>query len=246
MDIRRPETGPPPRDGRADPGARSRTIGARQEADPGRSVRDLAGLRGGPDRPALRDGLPRGDRDRADAPRDARAGQAAGLPPGRSRRAAAPALPGRRPGARPGARDARASPSRAAIAPRSRPSQWTGSSSPAWPSTTGAIRLGRGAGHYDRLLPTLRPDAPRWALIARLPVGRGPPGRAARRPARRDRLAPHWGDSPGDHEGSSGGGSRRAPTAGLITELGPRASAAWRTSGRRLGGRPRRCRRCGG
>lgn len=26
-------------------------------------------------------------------------------------------------------------------------------------------RLGRGAGHYDRLLPTLRPDAPRWALI---------------------------------------------------------------------------------
>jgi 5-formyltetrahydrofolate cyclo-ligase len=27
-----------------------------------------------------------------------------------------------------------------------------------------AYRLGRGAGHYDRLLPTLRPDAPRWAL----------------------------------------------------------------------------------
>jgi 5-formyltetrahydrofolate cyclo-ligase len=26
-------------------------------------------------------------------------------------------------------------------------------------------RVGRGAGHYDRLLPTLRPDAPRWALI---------------------------------------------------------------------------------
>jgi len=26
-------------------------------------------------------------------------------------------------------------------------------------------RLGRGAGYYDRLLPTLRPDAPRWALI---------------------------------------------------------------------------------
>jgi 5-formyltetrahydrofolate cyclo-ligase len=26
-------------------------------------------------------------------------------------------------------------------------------------------RLGRGAGHYDRLLPALRPDAPRWALI---------------------------------------------------------------------------------
>lgn len=25
-------------------------------------------------------------------------------------------------------------------------------------------RLGRGAGHYDRLLPQLRPDAPRWAL----------------------------------------------------------------------------------
>jgi 5-formyltetrahydrofolate cyclo-ligase len=25
-------------------------------------------------------------------------------------------------------------------------------------------RLGRGAGHYDRLLPTLRPDAPCWAL----------------------------------------------------------------------------------
>jgi len=25
-------------------------------------------------------------------------------------------------------------------------------------------RLGRGAGHYDRLLPTLRPDAPRWSL----------------------------------------------------------------------------------
>jgi 5-formyltetrahydrofolate cyclo-ligase len=28
-----------------------------------------------------------------------------------------------------------------------------------------AYRLGRGAGYYDRLLPTLRPDAPRWALI---------------------------------------------------------------------------------
>jgi 5-formyltetrahydrofolate cyclo-ligase len=26
-------------------------------------------------------------------------------------------------------------------------------------------RLGRGAGHYDRLLPQLRSDAPRWALI---------------------------------------------------------------------------------
>jgi 5-formyltetrahydrofolate cyclo-ligase len=26
-------------------------------------------------------------------------------------------------------------------------------------------RLGRGAGHYDRLLPLLRPDTPRWALI---------------------------------------------------------------------------------
>lgn len=25
-------------------------------------------------------------------------------------------------------------------------------------------RLGRGAGHYDRLLPTLRPEVPRWAL----------------------------------------------------------------------------------
>jgi len=25
-------------------------------------------------------------------------------------------------------------------------------------------RIGRGAGHYDRLLPTLRADAPRWAL----------------------------------------------------------------------------------
>lgn len=25
-------------------------------------------------------------------------------------------------------------------------------------------RLGRGGGYYDRLLPTLRPDAPRWAL----------------------------------------------------------------------------------
>jgi 5-formyltetrahydrofolate cyclo-ligase len=26
-------------------------------------------------------------------------------------------------------------------------------------------RLGRGAGYYDRLLATLRPDAPRWALV---------------------------------------------------------------------------------
>jgi 5-formyltetrahydrofolate cyclo-ligase len=26
-------------------------------------------------------------------------------------------------------------------------------------------RVGRGAGHYDRLLPMLRPDAPRWALV---------------------------------------------------------------------------------
>ncbi len=26
------------------------------------------------------------------------------------------------------------------------------------------FRLGRGGGYYDRLLPTLRPDAPRWAL----------------------------------------------------------------------------------
>jgi 5-formyltetrahydrofolate cyclo-ligase len=37
-------------------------------------------------------------------------------------------------------------------------------------------RLGRGAGHYDRLLPTLRPDATRWAialdpqLVGALPV----------------------------------------------------------------------------
>ncbi|HEX8200318.1 MAG TPA: 5-formyltetrahydrofolate cyclo-ligase [Isosphaeraceae bacterium] len=29
---------------------------------------------------------------------------------------------------------------------------------------TRGFRLGRGAGHYDRLLPRLRPDAPRWAL----------------------------------------------------------------------------------
>ncbi len=28
-----------------------------------------------------------------------------------------------------------------------------------------ACRLGRGAGHYDRLLPKLRPEVPRWALI---------------------------------------------------------------------------------
>lgn len=39
-----------------------------------------------------------------------------------------------------------------------------------------ADRLGRGAGHYDRLLPTLRADAVRWALcfdcqvVPRLPV----------------------------------------------------------------------------
>jgi 5-formyltetrahydrofolate cyclo-ligase len=26
-------------------------------------------------------------------------------------------------------------------------------------------RLGRGAGHYDRLLPRLRPEVPRWALV---------------------------------------------------------------------------------
>lgn len=37
-------------------------------------------------------------------------------------------------------------------------------------------RLGRGAGHYDRLLPRLRPDAPRWSAllspqwVAELPV----------------------------------------------------------------------------
>jgi 5-formyltetrahydrofolate cyclo-ligase len=30
---------------------------------------------------------------------------------------------------------------------------------------TQCYRLGRGAGHYDRLLPTLRPEAQRWALI---------------------------------------------------------------------------------
>jgi 5-formyltetrahydrofolate cyclo-ligase len=30
---------------------------------------------------------------------------------------------------------------------------------------TKGYRVGRGAGHYDRLLPTLRPGAPRWALI---------------------------------------------------------------------------------
>lgn len=41
---------------------------------------------------------------------------------------------------------------------------------------TRCYRLGRGAGHYDRLLPTLRPEAPRWALAydcqwaAELPV----------------------------------------------------------------------------
>ena len=30
---------------------------------------------------------------------------------------------------------------------------------------TRGFRLGRGAGHYDHLLPTLRPDVPSWALI---------------------------------------------------------------------------------
>ena len=30
---------------------------------------------------------------------------------------------------------------------------------------TRGYRVGRGAGHYDRLLPELRPDVPRWALI---------------------------------------------------------------------------------
>jgi 5-formyltetrahydrofolate cyclo-ligase len=31
--------------------------------------------------------------------------------------------------------------------------------------TSRGYRMGRGAGHYDKLLPTLRPDAPRWSLI---------------------------------------------------------------------------------
>ncbi len=31
--------------------------------------------------------------------------------------------------------------------------------------STKGYRLGRGAGHYDKLLPTLRPEASRWALI---------------------------------------------------------------------------------
>ena len=30
---------------------------------------------------------------------------------------------------------------------------------------TRCYRVGRGAGHYDKLLPNLRPDVPRWALI---------------------------------------------------------------------------------
>lgn len=71
-------------------------------------------------------------------------------------------------------------------------------------------RLGRGAGHYDRLLPGMRPDAPCWALclacqlVSALPVEphdvaldgvRAPhrtvngPGRSARAQGRRDDLA---------------------------------------------------------
>ena len=168
-------------------------------------------------------------------------GQEAGLPPGRSRREAAPALRGDRPRVGPEPRDT-GDPRAAPPLPRGRSRRrGLGARSPAWRSTTGATAS---AGARGITTGSCRPSGPMPPLGAgvRLPVGRGAPGRAARRAPRRDRLAPHWGDSPGDHEGSSGGGSRRAPTAGLITELGPRASGAWRTSGRLLGGRPRRCR----
>ena len=36
---------------------------------------------------------------------------------------------------------------------------------------TEGYRIGRGAGHYDRLLPTLRPEVARWAARLRLPMG---------------------------------------------------------------------------
>lgn len=65
-----------------------------------------------------------------------------------------------------------------------------------------ADRLGRGAGHYDRLLPTLRADAVRWALgfdcqiVPRLPAephdvpldGITTPGRTILGPGRSDRA----------------------------------------------------------
>ena len=78
--------------------------------------------------------------------------------------APAPALSDRRPGAGPRTRYAghpRAARDCLEVAPEA--VDWV--LVPGLAFDARGYRLGRGAGHYDRLLPTLRPDVPRWALI---------------------------------------------------------------------------------
>ena len=219
---------------------------ARPGGRAGRSVPGLAGFEEAADRPALRVGLPRGDRHRAHAPRRPWSG---------ARRCSAPGSIAPRGGSgstevddpehdlAPGTLGI---PEPRAVCLEIAPDDVDWVLVPGLAFDDRGFRLGRGAGHYDRLLPTLRPDAPRWALAFDCQWVEAFPVEPHDVPARRDRLAPHWGDSPGDHEGSSGGGSRRAPTAGLITELGPRASGAWRTPGRRPGRSAEAVSPCGG
>ena len=82
-------------------------------------------------------------------------------------------------------------------------------------------RLGRGAGHYDRLLPTLRPDAPRWALALDCQLVEGLP------------IEPHdvpipWAD-PADDETLRRAFTRLGPASRLLAEA-PHDAARERAS----------------
>ena len=90
-----------------------------------------------------------------------------------------------------------------------------------------------GRGYYDRLLPTLRPDAPRWAL-ASIASGSSPADRAARPAPRRHRqpgkswrVAREW--RVGDEESRLRLITRpRSSTSSLATRHSPLAShSAW-------------------
>ena len=173
---------------------------------------ELPGWTRGRDRAALRLGLPRGDPHRADAGDGLRGGEASDPAPGGPARAhdcgcIAWSIPERARARRPGD-------SRAGRGPARGPGRFDrlGPRSPGVAFDELGYRLGRGAGHYDRLLPG---DARRRRLLGLLPeLPARPPaaGRAPRRPDGRDhhaRIGPSWAGAVGrrssaDHPGRPG------------------------------------------